>query len=117
MVKRDILPAVSDFSASLASAVTAKRAVSPALACSYESALVERISALTDSAYAAVGRLETALAAAKAINDGALAAAIYYRDAVLAEMSALRTVIDELETMTADEYWPYPTYADLMFRI
>ena len=117
MVKRDILPAVSDFAASLASAISAKRAVVPTLACRYESELFEKLSVLTDRAYAQVEHLETALAEVRAKGGNALQTAQAYRDAVLSAMTELRGTVDAMEPITSDEYWPYPTYADLMFSI
>ena len=39
------------------------------------------------------------------------------RDTVLVKMAELRAVADEAETTTAKKYWPFPTYADLLFSI
>ena len=39
-----------------------------------------------------------------------------HRQAVEA-MGQLRAVADELETMVGKDYWPFPTYSDLLFRI
>ena len=41
----------------------------------------------------------------------------YHHDIIVERMAVLRTVIDELETLTAAEYWPYPTYSDLLFSV
>ena len=41
----------------------------------------------------------------------------YHHDIIVERMAVLRTVIDELETLTAAEYWPYPTYTDLLFSV
>ena len=46
---------------------------------------------------------------------GAEAALI--RDKVLTSMGELRVACDEAETLTAKSYWPYPTYADLLFSV
>ena len=32
-------------------------------------------------------------------------------------MDALRRVVDEMETLTAREVWPVPTYGDITFKI
>ena len=47
----------------------------------------------------------------------ALQTAQAYRDLVLSAMNELRATVDTMEPITSDEYWPYPTYADLMFSI
>ena len=39
------------------------------------------------------------------------------RDTVLVAMSELRVACDEAETVTAEKYWPFPTYGDLLFGI
>ena len=38
-----------------------------------------------------------------------------YRDCVIPAMNALRASADEMELLTAKKYWPFPTYADLLF--
>ena len=40
-----------------------------------------------------------------------------YHDTVLPAMAALRAPIDELETIVDSEYWPVPTYGELMFEV
>ena len=32
-------------------------------------------------------------------------------------MTALRTIVDEVETIVAEEYWPYPTYAEILYSV
>ena len=39
------------------------------------------------------------------------------RDTVLIKMSELRAVADEAETLTAEDYWPFPTYGELLFGV
>ena len=39
------------------------------------------------------------------------------RDRVLPQMSCLRAVCDEAETLTARSFWPFPTYDDLLFGL
>ena len=50
-------------------------------------------------------------------KDDSLATAVYYRDEVLPAMAALRTEADALELLCAKEYWPLPTYGDLLFGV
>jgi len=53
---------------------------------------------------------------AKSHSD-ALSAARFYRDKVFVVMTELRLVIDELETVIAKKYWPYPTYAEILYSV
>ena len=47
----------------------------------------------------------------------AYVAAHYYKYTVFATMEALRSAVDELETITDSKYWPYPSYTDLLFSV
>ena len=115
MVKRSIFPAVSRFSGATASGVAAKRAVLPDLDCGPEEELLRRLGALISRMMGACKALEDALAAPK--GKDAYEAAHYFRYRVFAGMTALRSAVDELETITAAEDWPYPSYTDLLFSV
>ena len=78
--------------------------------------LIARLSALTDEIDERTEALESAMVAIKE-TDGIIAESAYIRDSVLPAMSALRIACDEAETLTAKEYWPFPTYADLLFSV
>ena len=41
----------------------------------------------------------------------------FYRSQVFEDMNRLRQTADELETLCSSEYWPYPSYGDLLFSI
>ena len=41
----------------------------------------------------------------------------YYRENVLAAMSGLRFVVDDLESLIAKKHWPLPSYADLLYSV
>lgn len=43
--------------------------------------------------------------------------AFYYRSSVVKAMESLRKPADEMEKMVDKEYWPFPTYADLIFEV
>ncbi len=117
MAKQDILPAVSGYAAELAGGVAAKRAVLSDLPCTAETALIEKLSALLDTAYAQTEALSCALRDARAESVNSLTVATHYRDTVIPAMNALRATVDAMEENVSGDYWPYPTYADLMFRV
>ncbi len=116
MVWKDILPAVSAYSKSLADAALAKKALSSEIDCRFETELSAKLSALTAAAVAKTQELEYAVTDVKNITDS-LALARYYKDAVFAAMKELRVVVDELEVNTASSYWPYPSYGELLFSV
>lgn len=116
MVKKDILPAVSSYIKELAETGLAKKSFCPDVNCTYEETLVSRLSELSGIVCRQVSDLENKLAQSKSVTGG-LATANYYKDVILDAMSALRTNVDEMETMTNAMYWPYPSYGDLLFSV
>ena len=116
MARKEILPAVEGYGAKLASAVCAKKTVDPAMPCTYETGLVKKLSGLADEMDAAAERLEEALAGLEGASD-ITAEACMIRDVVLPGMEALRAPADQAETLTAAEYWPFPTYGELLFGV
>lgn len=115
MSHTQILPAVEQFTASLALNASRKMALDAGIACRYEKSLVKKLSALTDAIAEKTAALEQATAALPTGDVIAESAAI--RDAVLPAMEALRTYCDEAETLTDKSAWPFPTYAELLFGV
>ena len=115
MVKRDIFPAVSSYAAEVASSIAAKRSAISDLDCSCEEKLLLKLTGLTAEMMKQTEALEAELAAPHAAD--AYEAAHYYKYTVFATMDALRAAVDELETITSSEYWPYPSYTDMLFSI
>ena len=116
MARMQIAPAVEKYAASVAKSAAAKKALDAELACSYETTLVRKLSALTDRIAVQTDLLEAAIMdVAKAGDVGTESAMI--RDTLLAKMGELRVACDEAETLTAKSYWPFPTYADILFSV
>ncbi|MBR3556412.1 MAG: hypothetical protein IKN89_10910, partial [Oscillospiraceae bacterium] len=64
----------------------------------------------------AVEELEKAVTDLDALGD-VTGQANHVRDTVLPKMAALRAACDEAERLTAADYWPFPTYGDLLFGV
>ena len=116
MARKEILPAVEAYLGDLSGTVAAKTAAVPGLACKYEKDLISKLSKLADEISDAASSLDTTLIRLKAIPD-VTDAAYVIRDVVLQKMAELRVVCDEAESITADKYWPFPTYEDLLFGV
>ena len=114
MARQDILPAVSAFAKELCDTATAKNALG--VEAVYETETAGRVSKLTTAVLTEVRALEKASDDAEELAD-VLTRACAYKDDVLSAMSALRESVDELETLTARKYWPYPNYGDLLFSV
>ena len=116
MARKEILPAVEAYLGDLSGTVAAKTTAVPGLACKYEKDLISKLSKLADEISDAASSLDTTLIRLKAIPD-VTDAAYVIRDVVLQKMAELRVVCDEAESITADKYWPFPTYGDLLFGV
>ncbi len=115
MAKRDIIPAVSDFVAELCQNVASKRAVSEKVPCNAEIKLIDKLSQLNDTASAAVEKLEGDL---KSVDRReVLSASQSMAHLIIPDMEAVRAIVDEMETLTSADYWPYPTYFDLLYSV
>ena len=115
MTVRDFIPAVSAYVGDLAETVARKRAVSDKIDVSPECDIIEKLSTLLSRTYTACRELERAEALAK--KKSAEDASFYYVKTVIPRMDALRRAVDEMETLTARDYWPVPTYGDILFSI
>ena len=116
MARKEILPAVEGYTKSLAETLAAKKAAVAGLPCKYETATIAKLSKLSDEIADATADLDGEIAKFQAIED-VTEAANDIRDVILGKMDALRAVCDEAETITAKEFWPFPTYSDLLFSV
>ena len=116
MAHKDILPAMSAYSKELADAALDKKKLSEEIDTTYETETVKALGNLLGNTYSNVKKLESDLYTAKSITSS-VELADFYKDFILADMSALRASADEMETMASSEKWPYPSYGDLLFGV
>ncbi len=116
MVRKNYLPAISEYVGTLCDAVLAKKAVGLEDQITPEAETLKKLSAAQTNAYRLVGELEGEEAAAADIADGYKQARAYH-DKVLPKMEALRAAVDAAEVLTGEDYWPVPSYTDLLFRV
>ena len=114
MVKKDIVPAALYYVKDLAEIAANKKAIG--MDSPLETKLIKRISDICDKVYTVVEELEGHRAELKKIDDSEQAS-FYNRDVILKDMAIIRGYADELEKIVASDYWPYPTYADLLFGV
>ena len=116
MTRKEILPAVAGYTKELTETLAAKRAILPSLPAKYETGTITKLSSLLDQIDAAADELEKTTLQIKAI-DSVTESAFQIRDAMLPRMAALRVVCDEAEPLTAERFWPFPTYDKLLFGV
>lgn len=117
MAKKNILPAVSSYVRELTDTALAKKALSDAIPTSVEEELVTSLSTKLVSFSKKTAELEEAVIKASEYSNDNLAYATYYRETVFALMQELRAVGDSMETETSSEYWPYPSYGEMLFGV
>ena len=114
MSRKNILPAGMKFAKTLVDSIVAKNAAG--VDSSVEKKLADKVSGLVASIDSATSVLEAKVVGSKDV-EGAEANAKYFRNEVFSSMQSLRAVADELETITPEEVWPFPTYGDLLFKV
>ncbi|MDY3861991.1 MAG: glutamine synthetase type III, partial [Ruminococcus sp.] len=117
MAKQDILPAVSAYVRELTETALAKKSLSSSITTKVEEDLVNDLSQKLQCFSNKIEELENALIGAADYEGDAQKCAEYYCNEVFAKMNELRAIGDDMETETASDFWPYPTYGDLLFSV
>ena len=110
MAVHQILPAAMRYTHTLCDGLSRK--MSLGLSAKAETALVEQLSAASDTLYDHVETLKFSLAA---VPSDPAEASRYYRKVIVPAMEDVRREADVLESLTEKSYWPYPTYSDLLY--
>ena len=116
MARREILPAIEKYIAFVARTANDKKALDSAIPCTYETNTVKTLSGLAGQIYERVNELDDAIVklsdASDVIEEGYM-----IKDTLLVKMSELRLACDEAEVITAEDFWPFPTYGELLFGV
>lgn len=113
MAKQEILPACISYTDSIVSSVAMKSGIG--ITAPNEKALAEKLSAGCERLLAAVNLMDDAMG--NIPDSDSLSVAAYYRDTIIPAMNDVRDAADAMETIVAKDYWPFPTYTDLLYRI
>jgi glutamine synthetase len=116
MAKKEIIPSVIEFATSLADSINAIKAAVPSALVSVQENLLIKISELLVEAQEKLVALEEEVDKTHLIEN-IEEEAFAFKFNVFEKMMALRKPCDELEAIVAEDYWPYPTYSDLLFRV
>ena len=112
MAKQEILPACLKYTKFVTDDIASKKALG--LDAPKELEKAQRLTALTEDLMIKIDTLD---AATDVPDVDVYAVGMYYKDTVLPAMDALRETADTLETIVAKEYWPFPTYTDLLYLV
>ena len=113
MASKQILPAVISYTTELANSIASVESVG----CD-ASVQKERLEAVTVELKAMNAALEKLKAdQANGEKECAKCTAVYYHDTIMSDMAALRAPADKLEMLVDKDFWPIPTYGDLLFEV
>ncbi len=116
MMHKEILPAVEKYANFIAESIAKKHAVLKGIGTGFEEKLLKNLSVLTESIDRKTARLEGYMEEQRK-KEGVIQLSCYIRDYILPAMQDLRRDADRAESLTAREYWPFPTYGDIFFSV
>jgi len=117
IAKRQILPAVISFATELAGSINAIKSTGIKATTSAQEELLVEISTLAASLKKNIAKLEEANDKAGNMHGDSFKQASFYRDSVFTQMATLRADADKLEAIVDSEYWPLPTYGEMLFNV
>ncbi|WP_010232814.1 glutamine synthetase III family protein [Clostridium arbusti] len=115
IAKRQILPSVIKFETSLAGSVAAVKAAG--IGAEVQTELLSEVAGLATSLKKNIASLETSLEKAQSLSGDSYDTAHFYKFDVFEKMGELREVADKLETLVDREFWPLPSYGELLFGV
>ena len=116
MISKDILPSAYKYMAAVSKTVIDLKSVVPGAKASSEVSLLSKLDVLADSLASKADELSAKHLAAKGAGD-VMKIARAYVDSVIPAMAEVRAVADEIEPLLGEDYKPYPSYEDLLFRV
>ena len=117
MIHKDMISSVCKYVKELSDTAVLKKTLMPDINISVEQNIIKELTELNVKLYNEYNILTKALENAPDFEQDAKACAEYYKKNVFDEMLKARKVIDAIEAHMPTEYWPYPTYSQLLFNI
>ncbi|MEO2683109.1 glutamine synthetase type III, partial [Clostridium butyricum] len=117
IAKRQILPAAMKYASSLAESINAIKATGVQASVLVQSELLTKVSDLTVKLNENIGLLEAVVEKADNFDGDIYDLGMMYRYEVFEEMQNLRECADKLEVVVDKEFWPLPTYEDMLFNV
>ncbi len=116
MASKEYIPAIISYVTSLGDSINSISAACAEADLSVQKDLLTTCSSLLAKAQTALYALKDADKKANAMEEGKKQAE-FFRDTVFTAMTDLRAPIDELEMIVDKEYWPVPSYGDMLFEV
>ena len=116
MVRRLFIPAVIKYQTVLAKVINEMESTGLELECSMQKDLLKKVSSLLAAASNQADEMENMIIDAKKLPEGKEQAEAF-NTKVAPAMTELRESIDSLEVIVGRDYWPVPTYSDILFEV
>ncbi|MBQ0027849.1 MAG: glutamine synthetase type III, partial [Lachnospiraceae bacterium] len=116
MLYHEFLPAVLVYTDDLATSIVTRKEAVAGISCKTLEDKLTKVSASYDELSALTEKLVADTAKVEGIED-MLEAALFYKDTIIPDMEAIRTVADATELIMPADVLPYPTYADMLFYV
>ena len=114
MARQDIYPSVNGYIAELCSVIASKQTISSKISCEADITLAEKLSTMNEAMANAMKKLETDLSEMPAAIGPASQKMAHV---IVPDMEAVRALADSMEKLTSSDYWPYPSYTDMLYSI
>ena len=116
IIRKEVLPATTSFMKDLSDTIISKKSAGLSVGSEMEKGTLTKVATLANSLYDETEKLSSLLVRVEECN-GNLETAQFYRNSILPAMESARDFADNLELLVGKEYWPFPTYSDLLFGV
>ncbi len=116
MANQQIVPAIINYEKQLATTIAAMKAVNPEISCKAEESHLATLAECADTICDEIDELRVARKAAKNCADP-LEGARAFHDTVIPIMDKLRAAADHAEQVCGEDYWPLPTYTQMLWYV
>lgn len=117
MMSREIVPACIRFADSVSQSINHIKATGIPCDMLPEEELLRKVTSGLSTLYKAMKKLEKATEKMERLSDDFIAQATFARDSLVSDMLEIRKHTDYLETIVGKEFWPIPTYSDLIYSV
>ncbi len=116
MASKKYIPAIIKYTTSLANSINSVKSACLEADLSVQTELLKECSSLLAKAKTALENLKKLVVEAAKKEDGKEKAE-FFKDEIMLAMQELREPIDKLEMLVDKEFWPVPSYGDLLFEV
>jgi len=112
MSRQEIIPACISYANDIAQGIAMKNSIG--ISVPNELAKAAELSSLTEKL---IEKTDNLFNISNNVPTDPTKAGQYYKNTVIPAMSELRIAADKLETVVGKEYWPFPTYTELLYNV